>query len=434
MAYVSTLPMRSVRHLIWLFTLAVLAAALVGCGGGGGSSAPIPSTFISNQPNAVQLTVDNGPASFTGYNVNRLFTSVTLCESGSTTRCQTIDHVLVDTGSTGLRILNAALDPTLNLSLVTVAGSQPLLNCAQFVDGSYALGPVVNADVTLGPQTATNLPIQIVAKPAYAALLPNCASGMTAINTVNDLGANGILGVGLYTTDCGSFCATNSASDIYYTCVPGSGVGTCSAAAGATGTTATLAQQLTNPIARFSTDNNGVVIDLPAVTTTCAATTTACATTITGQMLFGVGTQANNAVPSGATLLHTTTQGYITTVLSGTTFMSSSFIDSGSNGLFFGINTMPLCSNGFYCPASNQPFNTTLTGTNGVTTSVPFVAGKLTNPSVFASGYSVYPTLTGSMGNNTSFDWGLPFFYGRRVFFGMEGRSTPLGTGPLYAF
>ena len=425
MACMSTLPIRRWPKLVWLVTLAVLGGC--GGGGGGGSSAPTPSTFISNQPNAVPLTVDNGPASFTGYNVNRLFTSVTICESGSTIHCQTIDHVLVDTGSTGLRLLSDALDPTLNLSPVTVAGGQPLLSCAQFVDGSYALGPVVTVDITLGPQTASNLPIQIMGTLAYDNLKPSCTTGYSAIKAVNDLGANGILGVGLYATDCGSFCTAISASDYYYTCVPGTGAGTCSDAAGVTGTTATLAQQLTNPVSRFSADNNGVVIDLPAVVGSRA-------TTITGQMLFGVGTQANNAVPTGATLLRTTAQGTINTVL-GTTLMSNSFIDSGSNGLFFGINTMPLCSNGFYCPASDQIFaNSSMTGTNGVTKAVPFVAGRLTNPSVFTLGYSVFPALTGSMGNNTSFDWGLPFFYGRKVFFGIEGRSTPLGTGPLYAF
>ncbi len=423
--------MRSMRYLIWLFTLAVLASALAGCGGGGGGgTATIPSTFVSNQPNAVQLTVDNGPASFTGYNVNRLFTSVTICESSSTAHCQTIDHVLVDTGSTGLRLLYTALDHTLNLNPVaaiaplqpTLSG-QPLLNCVQFADGSYAFGSTVLADVTLGPQTASNLPIQVIANPAYATLLPNCATGFTAINTVNDLGANGILGVGLYTTDCGTGCTTNRTNNYYYACAPG----TCTTPTGAMGTTASLAQQLANPVAHFiSADTNGVVIDLPAVPAPGT-------TSIIGQMLFGVGTQTNNAT-TGTTLLHTTSQGYINTVLSGAT-LSSSFIDSGSNGLYFGTNTLTRCNGGisvFYCPASDTSVNVTLAGTNAVSTPVTFVAGHAYN--LFASGYSVLPTLSGPIGNTTSFDWGLPFFYGRRVFFGIEGRSTPLGNGPLVAF
>jgi hypothetical protein len=33
-----------------------------------------------------------------------------------------------------------------------------------------------------------------------------------------------------------------------------------------------------------------------------------------------------------------------------------------------------------------------------------------------------------------SFDWGLPFFYGRRVATAIQGYSTSAGTGPYIAF
>jgi Protein of unknown function (DUF3443) len=174
-------------------------------------------------------------------------------------------------------------------------------------------------------------------------------------------------------------------------------------------------------------DNNGVVIDLPAVPAPGT-------TSIIGQMLFGVGTQANNAT-TGTKLLHTTSQGTINTTLSVTTPMSGSFIDSGSNGLFFGPTTAPtiftVCGD-FYCPNGNPSVNATLAGTNGINAPVTFVVGDASN--LFSNGYSVLPTLSGPMGNTTDFDWGLPFFYGRRVFFGIEGTSSLLGIGPLYAF
>jgi hypothetical protein len=38
-----------------------------------------------------------------------VFTTVTICAPGSTTNCQTIDHVQVDTGSVGLRIISSVL-------------------------------------------------------------------------------------------------------------------------------------------------------------------------------------------------------------------------------------------------------------------------------------------------------------------------------------
>jgi hypothetical protein len=46
----------------------------------------------------------------------------------------------------------------------------------------------------------------------------------------------------------------------------------------------------------------------------------------------------------------------------------------------------------------------------------------------------VLPALAGPFGDSSSFDWGLPFFYGRRVYIGLEGQSSSLGAGPYYAF
>ena len=106
--------------------IAALAIAVItACGDSGGDStpapppAPPPAPVVPQLnplpsppavPNALPVAVNAGPAN-TGYNVNRLYTSVTVCNTGSVTQCQTIDHVLVDTGSTGLRLLSAAMAP-----------------------------------------------------------------------------------------------------------------------------------------------------------------------------------------------------------------------------------------------------------------------------------------------------------------------------------
>jgi len=45
-----------------------------------------------------------------------------------------------------------------------------------------------------------------------------------------------------------------------------------------------------NPVTLFATDNNGVIIELPAVS--------GVETSVTGSLIFGIGTQSNNALGS----------------------------------------------------------------------------------------------------------------------------------------
>src|SRR5207342_1303998 len=104
---------RGNRPLVALMTLKFFALAVFGtlvvnpeCG-----TTPASTNVVAAPAQNVQpITVNSGPAN--NY-VNGLFTSVTVCVPGSASNCQTIDGVLVDTGSSGLRILSSAL--TLNL-------------------------------------------------------------------------------------------------------------------------------------------------------------------------------------------------------------------------------------------------------------------------------------------------------------------------------
>src|SRR6185437_10849196 len=62
--------------------------------------------------NAISVTVGAGSVCgnySNGGTLNQPCTSVTICLPGSTTQCQTIPDILVDTGSYGLRVFASAL-------------------------------------------------------------------------------------------------------------------------------------------------------------------------------------------------------------------------------------------------------------------------------------------------------------------------------------
>lgn len=410
------------------FALA-LCVTLAACGGGGSdsatgstsapgsnaspSSAPTATTpspiAQSTTPNVVTVNV-GASATLTR---NLLTTSVTVCVPGTGT-CATIDNIQVDTGSQGLRLLASALPTGFALPAVAAgSGTAAAGECAVFGTG-YTWGAVRRADVKLADEVASSLPIQVIADPSVPATAPGTCSSSSglAMNDASSLRVNGILGVGLFNADCGSGCVTRALSPWYYACDSG----TCTAS------TQPLAQQVSNPVAAFTTDNNGVAIDLPAISDSGAASDR-------GTLTFGIGTQADNALGT-ATILRTNTQtGYVTTTTSDGTIYAQSYLDSGSNGFFFWSSTLPRCGS-WFCPASLQSLSATITGTDGVSASTSFsIANAQT---LFATGNWAFDNLAGYNGN--MFGWGLPFFFGRRVFTAIEAQATPAGVGPFYAF
>jgi len=388
--------------------MALSLAALAGCGGG--SSGPAPAATTTPPPaatgaNAVPIVVDTGTD---GSAFNTPFVSVTVCQPG-TTACQTIDHVLVDTASYGLRVVASAAG-SLALPAVSNVAGQPVGECAQFASG-YAWGSVHRADVKLGGEVASNIPVQLVddRSPDFAAVPVACSS--RGANFGVGQGANGILGVGLFNQDCGSACAGSASPGLYFACPAGA----------CTGTALALGSQVANPVPAFAVDNNGVVIALadapPGGTTSLAGTLT-----------FGVGTQPNNQLGSAA-VYTVNSQGDFSTTYKGVTYPAS-FIDSGSNAIFFADSTIPTCSGGFYCPASTLSLSAVNTSTTGASGTVAFTVENLRSLSVTTAAAHV----GADIGLARSVDWGLPFFFGRTVFVAMSGASTPAGNGPYWAY
>jgi hypothetical protein len=72
-------------------------------------------------------------------------------------------------------------------------------------------------------------------------------------------------------------------------------------------------------------------------------------------------------------------------------------------------------------------------GQNGVTSTVSFSVAN-TDTLFGNASYTVFDDLAGPGVDNTSFDWGFPFFLGRSVYVAVDGATTPGGKGPYFAY
>jgi Protein of unknown function (DUF3443) len=421
------------------FLLGVICLfALEGCGNS--SNTTRTATVVNN---TTTITANSGPIGASGGGVNGLYVTVTVCQHGTTT-CATINNVQVDTGSIGLRILPSALG-AVTLTPILVNGS-PLEECIQYGDTSYSWGPLQAADVQIAGERALGIPVQLLGDTAAAApasclttpVNPNLPNGGND-DTVASLNANGILGIGNAIFDCGTFCAT-SANNFYYTCPSG----TCGEVA-----VGTIDQEV-NPVAEFvSSDNNGVMINLPAVGTTGAVT-------VSGTMTFGIGTQSDNALGTAMIFAADECGDIPTVTFNGISYTDTScnsggsgfggFVDTGSNGLFVSDATTLSSLGIFDCPSSSPGFpfycvngggtatlsSVGLSGFGGVgSENISLTIRDAT--ALFSTNNSVFSNLGGdsnpgsSSPSTDSFDLGLPFFFGRTVFVGIAGANAPNG-------
>jgi hypothetical protein len=428
------------RMLAVIMGLVVLAgcgggSSSSGGGGGGGGTTPVANT--------VSVVVDSGP---TNNAVNFLYVSVTVCTPNSTTSCVTIPDVQVDTGSSGLRILASALGSSVSLTPLGPSGS-PVYECYAFADGSYAWGPVMLSDVSFpgAGEKAPNLPIQVINPPGSGAAVPStCSQGLGPDRgTVDELQANGILGIGVTQQDCGSACAP-PASPVppYYWQCPSSG---CTLASLAT------AIQVSNPVIFFSSDSNGVVINLPSPGSSGAAAS------VTGTLTFGIGTQSDNNLSSNAKVfvLSENPQGYNSIYATYNNGPFPAYLDSALGILFFldattvnagltGGASVAYCAQhyGLYCTSSPVTLQFTANDAFGSSEPVSLTIGDATtlyNSSVLNGGTNTaFSNLAGGLPSASDYvDLGLPFFYGREVYVGIANTTAPSGVSApagYYAF
>ncbi len=400
---------------IGLVLCLAMALALSACGGGGGGGSatvvaayPVSLATLSDA-NVIPVVVESGP----GRNVNMPYVTVTVCSPG-TQHCQSINNVLLDTGSTGLRLFANQIDPAVTLPPHRIGDSSTISECAQFLS-MVAWGSVRQADVVLGGERAAAVPIQLM-DANFAALPSDCGDAplvsTTTSSRTKSLYANGILGVGLFVND----------GQTYFNC--SSPDASCQFSPPAS-------QQVQNPVHAFAVNNNGIAIQLPDLPAQGVGRAQ-------GYLIFGVGTQRNNQLGTANVVPVDPSSGTFTTLYKGRT-LTNSVIDSGSNGLYFDDpQSFPVtCVRpaGFYCPDSAQQLSASivLQATNAL---VDFQIGNAS--ALFAPGTNLAFNNLGGPGGDSFFDWGLPFFFGRTVFTVIEGQQVVHDAqslpGPFHAF
>jgi hypothetical protein len=376
---------------------------------------------LPSGPNIVPVIVDG---QFSGFNVG--FISITLCVPGTAT-CQTIDHVLVDTGSVGLRVPSNSLNGALLAALPNPQiGGANLAECYTYASG-YVFGSVRTADLTISGETVAAMPLQIAGDIAGEPPTSCAPGGTQSLNSAMDLGGNAIIGIAPLSPDCGTTCTTAGAQmdPFYFTCT----AGTC------TEVGVPVAQQVPNPVAQFATDNNGYSINMPAVSDVAGGVNP------TGTITFGIGTQSNNALGSQTVYEADEQEGLatLTTKVDATTFEMSVF-DSGTSLYTMTLSSLPDCTGmfqGLYCPPTTQTLTAAVTDKNGGTGSFQLkVANAAKLFATLNQSVTAIDDLAADLGPQGGglFIIGLPSFFGRKLYFGMEGTSTGTHMGPFYAF
>jgi hypothetical protein len=272
-----------------------------------------------------------------------------------------------------------------------------------------------------GEPKILNLPVQIINAnfPVAGGRPAGCSrDGLPIAQSPQQLGFNGILGVGLVQSDC-PICAVTPSVHGYYACTSTS----------CTAVKEPLDRQVQNPVALLPRDNNGVMLGFALPPSNGGPT-------LTGQLVFGVNTETNNQIPAGFKIFTADANDLnFTTVFQGQT-LTESFLDSGSNGYFYDNPGLPQCYESlWYCPTMLTAQQATNIGSDGVQGTSYFDIANAYDLLVLTSNRAFYDLGASGLGPNI-FDWGFPFFLGRRVFVGIAGKSIPgvSQSTPLWAF
>jgi len=330
---------------------------------------------------------------------NRMVVSVTVCAPG-TGRCATIDDVMVDTGSTGLRLEASAVPSSLRLPAFVGPESKPLAECLRFVHDT-AWGPLHRTNLHIGGMTATDLPIQVIADDGG----PQPAE--CPVSTVRPT-SNGTLGIGPWLVDCPGDCEQDDGH-------PGVFVdreGAWSPFRGAV----PRAYRLPNPAAAFPGHGNGVSFDLPMPPRDGAAQ-------VVGTLTLGV-VAAPDSLLNKARIVCIDGRGHFTTLYGGKAYPDS-YIDSGTETNIIPDADLPRCEgmSWAFCAIPDRSFTATMVGRGGAGIDLAFMVGDYRG--ALERRVGAWDGFAEVNGNSMAFVWGAPVFFGRQVSVIFDGRSVP---------
>ena len=313
--------------------------------------------------------------------------------------------------------MSAALPTGFTLPPTKLDNTHTLVECTVFGDG-YSWGPVVTADFTIGGESVSAMPLQLIGDSTFLPASTDCSNQTTGgeEDTVLQFGANGIIGIGVEPNDCPE-CTQELGPQVYYS---------CTSATACTETIVSAANVVPNPISRFPVDNNGSFVILPSVPDSGSAN-------VTGSLVFGVDTQTNNQSGTQTVVFIDPSDAQVTMVYKGSTLLNS-FIDSGTNGIYFSDSSLATCPDvpSFYCPATTTTEALGIDLRSGTSFNTSF---DVVSADTALSNISAFPGLAGTLPASLSgFDYGLAFFYGRRVANVIAGSTTSVGSGPYIAF
>lgn len=330
--------------------------------------------------------------------VNLPTVPVRICSSGLFERCYTLRRLLLDTGSSGLRIFSSSIPPS-KIRRTGPEKKPSLRECLPF-GTSRLWGRVVRLDVMLGREPPIrSLPVQIVESiPEFPPSSP-CDGKGRAMSDKSLSGIDGVLGVSPAESDGGYYfaCAGQKCRPAF----------------------PSLQESVSNPVLHEKIDNNGIVLTFPSLPRKGARS-------VSGEMLLGIDTSPDNRLPPGVRFFPLERNVFFHATLEKSPRILYGRLDTGTNALVVPTLKLPRCPpplNRLACPTKETSTSVALIEKGGNSHLFSILAG---NAAARLSGSrSVFDDILYMPPESpfSPFILGMPFFFGKTIYLLYPGSS-----------